>query len=184
MTQTQQIIKVLTMWTNYYNIPATLEENVTIQQQRDRTPPLQIGQEILHQLEDEMGMNVDESKNQSLSTQLMHSFLHASSETSSLNKIMKLYALPSNLSKMTVPKRNEEVEITSAYQSNERFITAKEKSLYSVQNYAAKALAIISQMRDAVLNDADARKNGTSLNNKKVNQIRDTCHNTFKSRSS
>ena len=85
---------------------------------------------------------------------------------------------------MTVPKRNEEVEITSAYQSNERFITAKEKSLYSVQNYVAKALAIISQMRDAVLNDADARKNGTSLNNKNVNQIRDTCHNTFKSRSS
>ena len=31
--------------------------------QRDRTPPLQMSQEILHQLGDEMGMNVDESKN-------------------------------------------------------------------------------------------------------------------------
>ena len=82
--------------------------------------------------------------------------------------MMKLYALPSNLSKMTVPKMNEEVEITSAYQSNERFITTKEKSLYSVQNYVAKALAIISQMTDAVLNDADTRENGTSLNHKKV----------------
>ena len=76
--------------------------------QRDRTPPLQMSQEILHQLGDEMGMNVDESKNinQDLSTQLMHSFLHSSSETSSLSKIMKLYALLSNLSKMTVPKMN------------------------------------------------------------------------------
>ena len=58
-----------------------------------------MSQEILQQLGDEMRMNVDDFKNinQGLSTQLMHSFLHASSETSSLNKIMKLYALPSNL---------------------------------------------------------------------------------------
>ena len=87
------------MWMNYYNIPATLQENGTAAlptPQRDRTPPLQMSQEILHQLGDEMGMNVDESKNinQGLSKKLMHSFLHASSETSSLNKIMKLYALP------------------------------------------------------------------------------------------
>ena len=108
---------------NYYNIPATLQENGTAAlptPQRDRTPPLQMSQEILHQLGDEMGMNVDESKNinQGLSKKLMHSFLYASSETSSLNKIMKLYALPSFLSKMTVPKTNEEVEITSAYQTH------------------------------------------------------------------
>ena len=141
--------------------------------QRDRTRPLQMSQGILHQLGDEMEMNVDESKNinQGLFTQLMHSFLHASSEISSLNKIMKLYALPSNFSKMTVPKMNEEVEITSAYQNNERFITTKEKSLYSVQKYVAKALAIISQLTDAVLNDADTRENGTSLNHKKVTQM-------------
>ena len=132
-----------------------------------------MSQEILNQLGDEMGMHVDESKNisQGLSTQSMHSFLHASSETSSLNKIMKLYALPSNLSKMTVPKMNEELEITSAYQNNERFITIKEKTLHSVQNYVAKALAIVSQMTDAVLSDADARENGTSLNHKKVIQM-------------
>ena len=98
-----------------------------------------------------MGMNVDESKNinQGLSTQLMYSFLHASSETSLLNKIMKLYALPSNLSKISVSKMNEDVEITSAYQNNERFITSKKTTLYSVQNYVAKALAIVSQMTDA-----------------------------------
>ena len=74
--------------------------------QRDRTPPLQMFQEILHQLGDEMGMNESKNINQDLSTQLMHSFLHSSSETSSLSKIMKLYALLSNLSKMTVPKMN------------------------------------------------------------------------------
>ena len=72
---------------------------------------------------------------------------------------------------MTVPKMNEEVEIISTYQNNKRFITTKEKSLYSVENYVAKALAIISQMTDAVLNDADARENGTSLNHKKVTQM-------------
>ena len=95
--------------------------------QRDRTPLLQMSQEILHQLGDKMGINAYESRNinQGLYTQLMHSFLHASSETSSLNKIMKLYALSSNLPKMAVPKMNEEVEITSAYQKNERFITIK-----------------------------------------------------------
>ena len=132
-----------------------------------------MSQEILQQLGDAMRMNVDDFKNinQGLSTQLMHSFLHASAETSSLNKIMKLYALPSNLSKMTVPKMNEEVEVTSAYQNNERLITTKEKSLYSLQNYVAKALAIISQMTDAVLNDADAKEKETSLNHKKVIQM-------------
>ena len=38
-----------------------------------------MSQEILHQLGDEMGINVDESKNINLRffTQLMHSFLHA-----------------------------------------------------------------------------------------------------------
>ena len=101
----------------------------------------------------------------------MHSFLHAFSETSSLNKTIKLYALPSHLSKMAVPKMNEEVEITSAYQNNERFITFKEKTLYSVPNFVAKALAIISKMTDAVLSDADARENGTSLNHEKVIQM-------------
>ena len=33
MTQTQQIINISTMWMNYCDIPATLEENVSIQQQ-------------------------------------------------------------------------------------------------------------------------------------------------------
>ena len=89
---------------------------------------------------------------------------------------MKLYALQSNLSKMTVPKMNEEVEITSAYQNNERFITTKEKSLYSVQNFVAKAFAIISQMTDAVLNDADTGENGTCLNHKKVIQMGHSGH--------
>ena len=54
---------------------------------------------------------------------------------------------------------------------NKRFITYKEKSLYSFQNYVAKSLAIISQMTNAVLNDADARENGTSLNHKKIIQM-------------
>ena len=65
---------------------------------------------------------------------------------------------------------NEEVEISSACQ-NKIFIPSKEKTLYSVQNYVAKALVIISQMTDAVLSDADARENGTSLNHKKVIQM-------------
>ena len=34
-----------------------------------------------------------------------------------------------------------------------------------------KALAIISQMTDAILNDSDARQNGTSLNQKNVIQM-------------
>ena len=75
------------------------------------------------------------------------------------------------MSKMTVPKMNEEAEIASPYQNSERFINTKEKSLYSIQNYVAKALAIISQITDAVLSDADARENGTSLNHKKVIQM-------------
>ena len=54
---------------------------------------------------------------------------------------------------------------------NKRFITYKEKSLYSFQNYVAKSLAIISQMTNVVLNDADARENGTSLNHKKIIQM-------------
>ena len=59
---------------------------------RDTTLSLQMSQEIYHQVGNEMGMNVDESKNinHGLSTQLMHSFLYASSDTSSLSKTIKL----------------------------------------------------------------------------------------------
>ena len=67
-----------------------------------------------------------------------------------------------------MPKMNKEIEITSAYQNNKRFITTKEKSLFSVQNYVKKALAKISQITNAVLNDTEARENGTSMNHKKV----------------
>ena len=60
--------------------------------QRDTTFSLQMSQEILHQVGNEMGMNVDESKNinHGLCMQLMHSFLYASSDISSLNKTIKL----------------------------------------------------------------------------------------------
>ena len=94
----------------------------------------------------------------------MHLFLHTCSEALSLNKTMKLNALPSNLSKMTVLETNDEVDITSTYQNNERFITSKEKCL----NYASEALVIISQMTDVVPIDVDARANGTSLNHIKI----------------
>ena len=75
------------------------------------------------------------------------------------------------MSKKAVLRVNEEVEITSAYQNNERFITSKEKALYFVRNYAAKALLIRLQMTDAVLNDADAREKETSLNHENVIQM-------------
>ena len=42
------------------------------------------------------------------------------------------------------------------------------KKLYTLFNYVAKTLATISQMCDTVLNDADTRGNGTSLNHKNV----------------
>ena len=75
------------------------------------------------------------------------------------------------MSKKAVLRVNEEVEITSAYQNNERFITSKEKALYFVRNYVAKALLIRLQMTDAVLNDADAREKETSLNHENVIQM-------------
>ena len=75
------------------------------------------------------------------------------------------------MSKIAVLRVNEEVEITSAYQNNERFITSKEKALYFVRNYVAKALLIRLQMTDAVLNDADAREKETSLNHENVIQM-------------
>ena len=63
------------------------------------------------------------------------------------------------------------MEITSAYQNNERFITSKEKALYFVQNYVAKALSIRLQTTDGVLNDADAREKETSMNHENVIQM-------------
>ena len=65
--------------------------------QRDKTSPLQMSQEILHQLGDEMGINVDESKNINLRffTQLMHSFLHAYPEMLSWNKASCSYTFES-----------------------------------------------------------------------------------------
>ena len=87
------------MWINYCNTTNTTRKRkhsaASFTPQRDRTPPLQISLGILHQLGDNMGMDADEPKNmnQSLSTELINSFLHAFSEIL-LNKIMKLHALP------------------------------------------------------------------------------------------
>lgn len=41
---------------------------------------------------------------------------------------------------MAVFKMSEEVDSTFTYQSNDKFITRKEKALYSIQNYLEKAI--------------------------------------------
>lgn len=90
---------------DYYNIPALIQENLGNWQhhvlyEETQNLPCKWPEDLASASEWD-GMNLDESKNmnQELSTQLMHSFLHASSEMPSLNKIMKLYAHPSNFFK-------------------------------------------------------------------------------------
>ena len=65
-----------------------------------------------------------------LAKQLDHAYFEASADTAALNKIMKLYALPGNLGDLAVPKMNEQVEITPAYQNNDGYLTSREISLY------------------------------------------------------
>lgn len=136
---------------------------------KENSPPLIMSEEILTSLDDELGIDekTDININDRLSKQIEHSYLEASAEAGSLNKIMKLYSMPGNLQMLAVPKLNREIEITSGFQNNDQFVSSKEKSLYSSQNYLAKAMAIIAKIGDDILADSDS---GNTINHKDVLQ--------------
>ena len=61
---------------------------------------------------------------------------------------------------MAVPEKKAEEGLTFAYKSIDKLITSKEKALYSIQIYVAKATGIISEITS---NNADiTRTNDTT----------------------
>lgn len=61
---------------------------------------------------------------------------------------------------LAVPEKKAEVWLTFAYKSIDKLITSKEKALYSIQIYVAKATGIISEITS---NNADiTRTNDTT----------------------
>lgn len=81
-------------------------------------------------------------------------------ESSVLNKMMKVYTLPANLSQLAVPKMNEEVDISQVYRHNDKCIASK-KSLYQTQNYIDMVKGIPSNIMIDILLNSDMHK-GTS----------------------
>ena len=153
---------------NFDNVSQLLNSNR--KRQRENTPPLIMSEEILANIDDEIGIEetLGNSINERLAKQIIHSYLESSSESTALNKIMKMYSTPENLSPTTVPKLNREIELTKGFTNNDRYVNSKEKSLYATQNYVAKAITITSKMADEILGDTDC--DGSTLNHKDILQ--------------
>ena len=61
---------------------------------------------------------------------------------------------------LAVPEKKAEVWLTFAYKSIDKLITSKEKGLYSIQIYVAKATAIISEITS---NNADITRTNDTI---------------------
>lgn len=61
---------------------------------------------------------------------------------------------------LAVPEKKAEVWLTFAYKSIDKLITSKEKALYSIQIYVAKATAIISEITS---NNADITRTNDTI---------------------
>ena len=121
-----------------------------------------VSEELLASIEEEVGEKKENGDkiNGRWADQVKHAFREASSETTSFNKIMKMYPKPENLD-IRVPKSNWEVEINLNFQKNNRFVSTKEKALYSTQNYICKAITLFAKMEDS-----DKPDTGSSTNYK------------------
>ena len=61
---------------------------------------------------------------------------------------------------MAVPEKKAEEGLTFAYKNIEKLITSKEKALYSIQIYVAKATGIISEI---TINNADITRTNDTI---------------------
>lgn len=61
---------------------------------------------------------------------------------------------------LAVPEKKAEVWLTFAYKSIDKLITSKEKALYSIQIYVAKATGIISEITS---NNADITRTNDTI---------------------
>ena len=61
---------------------------------------------------------------------------------------------------LAVPEKKAEVWLTFAYKSIDKLITSKEKALYSIQIYVAKATGIISEI---TINNADITRTNDTI---------------------
>lgn len=132
-------------------------------------PNMVVSNELLDLIEEDLGMEKEsgEAINTRWAEQIHHSYIEAASETSALNKIMKLYPRPNNLD-IKVPKLNREVELNTNFQKNERYVNTKEKQLYNTQNYVQKTINILAGLGQNLLDDSDSQ--GGAVNHKDMVQ--------------
>jgi len=96
--------------------------------------------------------------------------MEASSESTTLNKLIKLYLRPENLD-IRVPKLNKEIELNTGFQKNVKYVNSKEKALYATQNYVAKGITIFSKIGHMILEESDKCDTGSSFNYKELVQM-------------
>ena len=132
-------------------------------------PNMVVSNELLDSIEEDLGMEKEsgEAINTRWAEQLQHSYIEAASESSALNKIMKLYPRPENLD-IKVPKLNREVELNTNFQRNDRYVNTKEKQLYNSQNYVQKTINILAGLGQNLLDDSDSQ--GGAVNHKDMVQ--------------
>ena len=127
------------------------------------TSPIKMSLDILVQADefsllDEKGPSVDTES----AKKVENVFFESSGDKIKLQKIMKEYTNPANLSSLKPHKINPEIESSQQYQSNTSFVMNKLKSLYLSQNYVIKAISILSNMANSILKASDT-DNGGSL---------------------
>ena len=99
-------------------------------------PPLKVGREILHQVDDDLGIQEAEGPavDELLSEKINHAYFETSADNTKLQKIMKENQHPRNLMVLKPQKLNPEIESCRQFQNNASFVMSNEKSLYSSQN--------------------------------------------------
>ena len=155
---------------NFDKVSYLLDNQNTRKRKHEDT--LVLSEELLASIEEEMDEEKEtgEKISQRWADQIKHAYIEASSESSALNKIMKMYPKPENLD-IKVPKLNREIELNPGFQKNNKYVSSNEKAFYATQNYVGKSITIFSKIGEMILNDSDKSDTGSSLNYKDLLQM-------------
>ena len=138
----------------------------------DDDTPLQMSREILHQVNDNLGIQEAEgvAVDELLVEKIGHAYFESSADDTKLQKIMKENQHSSNLMTIKPPKRNPKIKSFLQFQNNTSFVMSNEKGLYSSQNFVVKIITIMSDIANSVLLASDNSPSGGPINH--INKVK------------
>ena len=117
-----------------------------------------MSEEIIAQVEEELGQvqNEGDTISDELAKLINNAWLESCGDGNVLQGIFKKYAMPGNLN-VTVPKLNKELEISNKFGKNVNYVKDKERNLFNSSCYVTKAIAILANSADHILQAVDDR---------------------------